>query len=217
MSRPARVLPPLALLAGYAVLHRLGRTYGSTAEERAAWLPGDEVVEQPQLVADHAITIDVPPDRVWPWLMQVGWHRGGWYTARWVDALLFPANAASVEHLVPELQHLAVGDVVPDGPPESGCGFDVVELETDHHLVLHSTTHLPLTWRTRYGAAVDWSWTFVLHPLDDGRRTRFQFRWRARTAPWWLQVLSWTALPPADLVMSRDMLHGLKRRAEGSS
>lgn len=217
MKRLALVLSPLVLVAGYSAAHHLGRTYGSTSEERAAWLPGDELVPAPQLVADHAITIDVPPDQLWPWLVQVGWHRGGWYTARWVDALLFPANTASVERVVPELQELAVGDVVPDGPPESGCGFDVVDLEPDHHLVLHSTTHLPVSWRTRYGAAVDWSWAFVLRPLDDGRRTRIQFRWRARTSPSWVQALSWTTLPPADLVMSRDMLRGLKRRAEGSS
>lgn len=214
MTHRVRVLAPVGILAGYAVIHRLGRTYGSTALERAAALPGDDLVRNPQVVADHAITIDATPTAVWPWLVQVGWHRGGWYTARWVDALLFPANRASAEVVIPELQGLAVGDVIPDGPPESGCEFVVADLEPDVRLVLHSTSHLPLTWRTRLGASVDWSWVFVLSPLEDGTRTRFHFRWRARTAPWWVRALSWTFVVPADLVMSHDMLRGIKRRAE---
>lgn len=77
---------------GEAVLVHLGRTYGSTKDERTTALPGDRVVSDPTVVTDHATTIDAPPAAVWPWLVQMGWGRGGWYTARWVDRLLFPAN-----------------------------------------------------------------------------------------------------------------------------
>jgi hypothetical protein len=86
---------PPALLMAYAAVHRLGRTYGSTARERQASMPGDDLVSKPQFVATHGITIDAAPESVWPWLVQMGWHRGGWYTARWVDKLLFPANRAA--------------------------------------------------------------------------------------------------------------------------
>ncbi len=65
-----------------AVMIHLGRTYGSTAAERAATLPGDGIVGDPSVVTDHAITIDAPPAAVWPWLVQMGWGRGGWYTRR---------------------------------------------------------------------------------------------------------------------------------------
>jgi hypothetical protein len=91
-------------------------------------MPGDGIVPKPPFVITHGITIDAPKD-VWPWLVQMGWHRGGWYTARWVDKLLFPANQASVAHIIDQYQDLHVGDFIPDGAPETECGFVVEELE----------------------------------------------------------------------------------------
>src|SRR5689334_10153095 len=85
----------IAALAGYVALQWLGRTYGSTSTERSMAMPGDEIVTSPRYAITHAITIDARAQHIWPWLVQVGWHRGGWYTARWVDRLLFPANEAS--------------------------------------------------------------------------------------------------------------------------
>jgi hypothetical protein len=70
-----------AAAAGSLALQWLGRTYGSTAAERRAQMSGDEVVSRPQILATHAVTIAAPPDAVWPWLTQVGWHRGGWVHA----------------------------------------------------------------------------------------------------------------------------------------
>lgn len=201
-----------ALVAGEAALIHVGRTYGSTATERAMSLPGDHVVVDPDVVTDHAITIDAPPSQVWPWLVQMGWGRGGWYTARWVDRLLFPDNGPSAERVVPELQRIDVGSFIPDGPPDAACGLTVEQIDPERALVLHSNSHLPISWRPY--AAVDWTWAFVLAPLDDGRRARFHFRSRWATHPWWLTALSWLALVPADFVMSRDMLQGVRTRAE---
>ena len=201
-----------AAVVGEAVLVHLGRTYGSTVRERDLVLPGDGIVGRPQVVTDHAITIDAPPERVWRWLLQMGWGRGGWYTARWVDRLLFPANGPSADRIVPELQALAVGDFIPDGPPETECGMIVEQFEPERALVLHSTSHLPLSWRER--AELDWSWTFVLRPVSDGCRTRFHFRSRWTTAPWWFTLGGWLVVVPADFVMSRAMLRGVKQRAE---
>ena len=123
-----------------AVLIRLGQTYGSTREERAMRLPGDHIVPTPQVVTNHAIIIDAPQDCVWPWLVQMGWHRAGWYTARWVDKLLFPLNWPSANRIIPELQHIEIGDFIPDGAPETKCGLIVEELEPGRALALHSTT-----------------------------------------------------------------------------
>jgi hypothetical protein len=202
---------------GYLWLQWLGRTSGSTRAERAAALPGDDVVTRPHFVTDHAITVDAPPRAIWPWLAQMGWHRGGWYTARWVDRLLFPANEAAVDHIHPEWQGLAVGDQVPDGAPETECFFVVHELEPDHYLVLHSTSHLPPGFRDRVGATIDFTWVFSL--TDLGGRTRFHFRSRARLGPRWLSVAYLIALVPADHIMGQQMLRGVKTRAErpGSS
>ena len=203
-----------ALLIGYATVHRLGQTYGSTSPERHARMPGDGIVAKPQFVITHGITIDARPESVWPWLVQMGWHRGGWYSARWVDKLLFPANRASADQILEEFQDLQVGDFIPDGPPEASCGFVVEQLEPPQLLVLHSTTHLPLHWRRKGTASVDWTWVFNVMPLDSGGRARLIFRWRATTKPWWLTLGTWAVILPADFLMSRDMLHGVKRRAE---
>jgi hypothetical protein len=195
-----------------AALIHLGLIDGSTAQERAMRLPGDDIVPNPNVVTDHAVTIDNPPEVVWPWLVQMGWGRVGWYTARWVDRLLFPANGPSADRIIAELQTLRIGDFIPDGPPAAECGLVVEVLEPNEALVLHSTSHLPLRWRAT--ARADWSWAFVLTGLDDVRRTRFLFRSRWRTAPWWLTAAGWLGIVPADFVMSRDMLRGVKRRAE---
>src|SRR4029079_6912492 len=102
--------------------------------------------KHPDYDITHAATINATPEQIWPWLIQVGWHRGGWYTARWVDRLLFPANEASADRIIPELQHCEVGDFIPDGPPETECGFDVEQVVPYRHLVLRSTSHLPRRW-----------------------------------------------------------------------
>lgn len=208
----------MALLAtaasSYALLQHLGRTSGSTRAERSARLPGDELVEEAFVVTDHAVTIEAAPSLVWPWLVQMGWGRAGWYTARWVDRAFFPANRPSADRLHPEWQGLAVGDWIPDGSPETKCGFVVDELDVDHHLVLHSTEHLPPQFRDRFGAWIDWSWAFVLRDLGGGR-TRFHFRTRARLGPPWLAAAYWLVLIPADHVMARQMLTGVRLRAEG--
>jgi len=201
-----------AVTLGEAGLIHLGRTYGSTRQERTATLPGDRIVSDPEVVTDHAVTIDAPPSAVWPWLVQMGWGRAGWYTARWVDRLLFPANGPSADRIVPELQDIDIGTFIPDGPPQTECGLTVGQIEPDRALVLHSTSHLPMSWRPH--AAVDWSWAFVLTPVDQGRRTRFHFRSRWTTDPWWFTLGGWLGIVPADFIMSRDMLRGVKERAQ---
>lgn len=212
--QPAAAFALLAV-GGYGLLQWAGRTYGSTRAERSAAMPGDELVQHPRVCNTHAITLPVAPAEVWPWLVQVGWGRAGWYTPRWVDVLLFPDNRPSAWHVMDQFQGLAVGDYVPDGPPWAQCWFRVVDLVPERRLVLRSTTHLPLSWRERGLACVDWSWAFTLQPQAGGRRTRLVFRWRAVTDPRWLTWAVQLFVVPADYVMSRGMLRGLRDRVEG--
>ncbi|HET7763269.1 MAG TPA: hypothetical protein VFL46_12970 [Phycicoccus sp.] len=208
-SRTAAVA--LALAGGYAVIHRLGATSGSTAAERARALPGDELIRSPSLVTNHAATLPAPPEEVWPWLNQVGWHRGGWYTPRWVDRLLFPDNWPSATTLDPALvRELRPGDSVPDGPPGT-AHFVVERADTPGLLVLHSRTHLPPGWAERYGASLDWVWTFALDPLGQNR-TRMLIRNRGRVRPGWLDLAYRALIVPADHVMTRGMFEGLAER-----
>jgi hypothetical protein len=219
VERPAKrrtVAVGVAAAGGYAVLQWLGRTYGTTAAERHRTMPGDQLCPRPQIVTTHAVTIDAPPQRVWPWLVQMGWGRGQWYTATWVDRLLFPANGPSADTLVPEWQQLAVGDRIPDGPPEAHTAFVVEQVEPRRHLVLHSTEHLPPGWAERYDAGMDWTWAFVLDAVEEAR-TRFSFRARVRLQPWWVAAAYRAVMVPADFVMARQMLRGVKSRAEATT
>ena len=150
---------------------------------------------------------------MWPWLVQMGYHRGGWYTYPWVDRYLFHMSNPSADEIIPDLQDLAAGDRIPDGEPGTAW-YDVIELDPDRLLVLHSTTHLPPRWRQdpKIGAWVDWTWVFALRPVGAGS-TRLILRARGRFGPAWVRAL-FVGLLPADFVMARSMLRGIKARAE---
>lgn len=200
-----------AAAAGYVVVHRLGRTSGSTRAERSRPLPGDELIGGPSLVTNHAAHLPAPPHAVWPWLTQLGWHRGGWYTPRWVDRLFFPGNWPSAERLDPSLlRDLHPGDTVPDGPPGT-AEFVVEYAEAPRVLVLPSRTHLPPGWDIRFGATLDWVWTFTLDPERSG--TRMLIRNRGRVHPRWLDIAYRTLITPADHIVTRGMFRGLAKRA----
>jgi hypothetical protein len=193
----------------FAAATYLGTTWGSTPMERRRRLPSDALVPEPSFTTNHAITMGGRAGDVWPWLVQTGWHRAGWYTYRWVDQLLFPANAPSATEILPERQGLAVGDHVPDGPPERGCYFVVERMEAPHLLVLRSHTHLP-PWPP--DAWLDWVWTWSITDLGSDR-VRVHLRTRGVIGPPWLALVYraglWT-----DFVMARSHLRGLKERVE---
>jgi hypothetical protein len=211
-SRPGKALWVAGALGVIATGQLLGRTAGSTRDERRRQLPGDELVADPTVITNHAITITAPPERIWPWLVQMGWHRGGWYTPRWVDRLLFPANWPSANRLIPQLQRpLRVDDRIPDGPPGT-AEFVVQHVEPPRLLVLHSTSHVPVSWRRRLGGSIDWVWTFALAEQAGG--TRLLLRTRARIMPKWLAAVYVATLVPADFLMGGGMLTGIRRRAQ---
>lgn len=203
------------LVAGYGALQWLGRSWGATTQERHERLPGDELVAGDVFTTTHAITIDAPPEAVWPWIIQMGYHRGGWYTSPWIDRHIVHTDNPSTGHIVEELQHVEVGDTIPDGEP--GTAFYVVKrVDPQRVLVLHSDTHLPPAWREpSVGAWVDWTWAFVLCPVP-GDRPRVIVRVRGRCGPWWVRAVFVGAIIPADFVMCRSMLRGIKERAEYS-
>ena len=80
------------------------------------------------MVATQAITIDVPPSAIWPWLVQMGVGRGGAYTYDWIERLLgLEMNSAA--KIAPELQHLEVGDVLPMRPNDPGMRIEILDPE----------------------------------------------------------------------------------------
>ena len=209
----APMMAGLSVVGAYGALQVLGRRAGSTAEECGAHLPGDELVANPQMVTNHATTIQVCPEDIWPWLSQMGWHLGGYYTPHWVDALLFPENWQSLDRLDPTLvRDLKVGDIIPDGKPGT-AHYVVTQVDAPLLLLLTSSTHLPPGWDEKYDAKFTWSWCFKLTDLGDGS-TRVHLRVRGHSSPWWFTALYVGALIPADYIMATGMLRGLKARAE---
>lgn len=114
---------------------------------------------------------------------------------------------------MPAWQDLKVGDLVLDGAPNKHCAFVVARLEPNQHLVLHSREHLPPEWGDKFGASIDWSWAFVLTDLPD-RKTRFTIRSRLALTPRWVEAFYLAVIVPADFIMSRQMLRGVKNRAK---
>jgi hypothetical protein len=174
-------------------------TWGATDEEAARALPGDELLEHPDIVSTRAITIEAPPSAVWPWLVQMGSGRGGAYTYDWIENL-FGLGMHSADTIHPEWQSLAVGDVLPGRASLPGMRVELFEPER------------VLVTRSEDGT---WVWAFVLEELDAGARTRLLSRNRiAMVEPSLGDRIGMAVMEPGSLVMERKMLHGIKDRAE---
>lgn len=109
--------------------------WGATEEEAAEQLPGDEVDARPRVRSTRAITIDAPPEVVWPWIVQMGIERAGFYSHDWVERLLgahYVEGGHSATRIHPELQDLKVGDLIPYG---AGASVPVKAIEPNRHLV----------------------------------------------------------------------------------
>jgi len=163
-----------AALVGAA---RLGRRSGVTDEEVAAPLPGDGIVPDARVVIDRATTLAAPPDRVWPWIVQLGKRRAGWYFPRWIEVAI-PRERRGLRHVEPRWQRLAVGDVIPDWGGAAAT-FEVAVLDPPRALVHRSTRE------RRDGAPVRISWALVLTPSGAGTRLHLRLRISAlgRRAP----------------------------------
>lgn len=130
------------------------------------------------------------------------------------------SHPASSDHIIPELQHLAVGDTVPDGPPGTAF-FTVATLEPEHVLALFSTTHLlflaPASLRNnpKVGLHGEFSWVFVIDEKMESM-SRLIVRTRLIYEPKMFRMLTLPMLFPAVFLMSRMMLQTIKQRVEQS-
>lgn len=176
--------------------------WGATRAEVADALPGDSILPRAQFQATRAITIEAPPELVWPWLVQVGARRAGWYSHDLLDNLGRP----SATTLVPELQQLEVGQWVamaPSGPPTPTTAFTVAAFEPDEWLLW---TKPDSTWAWRLTRIAGQGTRLVT-------RVRAVYDWRRPLAA----VLSMFLMEFGDFAMQRKMLRGIKCRAEGLS
>jgi len=198
----------LVLAGGLAAVAALVRLYprylrgpvlnwGATASEVRLRLPGDELLEDADVVATRAITIDAPRSAVWPWLVQMGPGRGGAYTYDWIENLL-GLNMHSADRIHLEWQRLTVGEVLRMEPGRPGMRVEILEPER----LLCSRSE-----------AGDWVWTFALADTEGGTRLLSRNRIAAKGASAG-QRLGVLIMEPGSLVMERKMLLGIKERAE---
>jgi len=168
-------------------------SWGATGSEVAAPMTGDEHISDPHFSATRSIDVAAPPDRVFPWLRQMGFRRAGWYSYDWVDNF----GKESARHILDEWQNVATGDKIPAGP----ISFVASVVEPDDAFCL-------LFERPR----VQFSLAFELKPSAFG--TRLVSRARSRiSAPGGAPLARWL-LEPGDGLMVRRQLQGIKERAE---
>ncbi len=135
----------------------------ASAAEVAAPCVGDELVAPADVVMDRAFTLDASPEAVWPWLVQLGKGRAGWYLPRSVERFVPPARRA-IRRIGPAWQLLQVGDVIPDYGGRD-ASFEVAIIDAPHSIVYISTrgrTHI--------------SWAISLTAVAPGTRVRLRLR-----------------------------------------
>jgi hypothetical protein len=187
-------------------LGRLVAELGPAVGDERRTLEGDDLL-MARLQRTHAVTIEAPVGRVWPWLVQIGARRAGWYSFDLLDN----GGIHSADFIIPELQHLSVGDIIPALPGSPG-GFAVLRIEPERALVLGDPGLLPGAprsggppWRT--------TWAFVLEPIG-ATATRLTVRSRAFYGRGFSLAVVRVAMGLAHEVMERRQLHNLRRRAE---
>jgi hypothetical protein len=182
----------MAVLVVYRVLvqpwqHR----WGATGEEVGRSMPGDDLLPGATGTTTRAIGVAAPPEQVWPWLVQLGYGRAGWYSYDWIDNDGHP----SADRIIPELQGLAVGDQIPMLP---GMGPRVREIQPNRYLVA--------------GDDDGGTWCLALYPTAHGCRlvSRWRVNWPLTPATAFWILLS----DPGAFIMERKMLKGIRSRAE---
>jgi hypothetical protein len=179
--------------------------WGATQTEVGAPMPGDVVVPRAQFNATRAITIGVPPERVWPWIVQLGYGRAGFYTYDLLDNAGVPSDARIVE----DHQGLEVGDPVPMFHETHGLAiaYRVDSLDRNKWMLWVHRPH--------EGETPDSTWSWQLTALPNGgtrlvTRMKQEYRWKTPG----LAAFNLVLMEFGDFAMERRMLKGIKARAE---
>ncbi|HLW53455.1 MAG TPA: SRPBCC family protein [Candidatus Angelobacter sp.] len=180
-------------------LRRWMSRWGAAPSDLTRIMPGDSLLDNPTYSGTMAVTVNARPEFIWPWLVQMGYRRGGLYSYDWLDRFFGYLDRPSATRIVPEFQHLAVGDAIPLG---RGPSWPVAVIEANRALVLDM----------RNMGGLDWVWQFGLYTVDE-KRTRLVSRSRVRTQKAFARLIT-HAIEPAGFLMTRCMLLGLKQRAE---
>jgi hypothetical protein len=201
VRRSVKTMAAVLLLGGIylAVIRPWHIHWGATPEEVARSLPGDSLVQDPQEVTTRAIVINAGPMHIWPWLAQMGNGRGGLYSYDRLDQLFGILSHRSSDTIMPRFQQIKAGDTIPIG---AAGGWPVAIARVNEFLLLDIR---------QAGAHV--TWLFALDSLSP-RQTRLIMRVRARLPVSWRLPFLLAVLDPAEFLMVRRQLIGIRQRAE---
>lgn len=174
--------------------------WGSTTEERASAVVGDDLCPNARIIATRCITIAAPPEAVFPWLRQMGFGRAGWYSYDWIDNV-GRKSATSIE---PHLQTLDAGGVLPGGPAD----FEAVVVDPPRALVMR------LAQKGSASRRINFVLAYELRNCPEG--TRLVTRMRARIDAFGGPIIEKLLLAPGDGIMLRKQLLNLAQRAEST-
>ena len=189
------------LLSALVIVELVAGRVRATDEEQTRRLPGDDLIAAAAGTATNAITLSGAPPVIWPWLVQMGaGSRAGWYSYDFLDNRRQP----SARRIIPELQHIRVGDIFPALPGITE-GFVLLAFEPNRSLTLG--------WRNPDGSPMV-TWVFVLEP-HAGNTTRLivRVRYRPPDRPRWLPLF---VVRIEHFVMQRKQLLEIARRVEFS-
>ena len=198
-------------------LRRWYSTWGAADNELRRAIPGDAFVPHPKSQLTMAVTVRAPAAEIWPWFVQLGCQRAGWYSYDLLDNGGIP----SAERIIPEHQHLDVGDVV-KAMPKGDFGFPVAIIEPNRQLTLAGTINTETGEQANpddpeLDAYFSGNQTFLLDESDE-RNTRLIFRMRIDWNPSPLNNVAYKGVvEPLSFVMGRKTLLNVKQRAEAAA
>jgi hypothetical protein len=185
----------------YFVARPYQLTLGATKDEVQHSMPGDELVSSPHFLATRAITIDGTPEEIWPWLLQMGHNRAGYYAYDILENIGSEHGLRSAEKIIPEFQNFQVGDEIP--------------ISAVYSMVFYAVeTNQTLVW-TGKDAVATASLAWALYPLDNGQTrlvSRIQFQYHLNDMGSALMAIF---VDTADHIAVRKILQGVKGRVEG--
>ena len=172
--------------------------WGASNQEVERAMPGDPIVQRPTFNATRAVTVQGRPEDIWPWIIQIGCRRAGWYSYDWIDNLGFPSS----QRILPEFQKLEEGDLIPFSP-DGKMGMRVKEMKSNRFML----------WTDAKGEA---TWCWGLYPTGETctrliTRLRVHYNWKSP------MILYYIIQDVGDILMMRKCLLGIKRRAQSQT
>ncbi len=191
--------------------------WGATDEEVVGEIPGDQLVPHPKSQLTMAATIQSTPEKIWPWFVQLGCQRAGWYSYDLLDNGGIP----SAEQIIPEYQHLEIGDMV-KATPKGDFGFPVAIIDHDRQLTLAGTVNTATGEDVKTDdpapeAYFSGNQTFLISAIDENH-SRLIFRMRIDWNPGLSRTIIYKGIvEPLSFVMARKTILNVKRLAENTS